>query len=106
MKFFGFSQFTNGFYLILARSFNHPGVDTFDLANVNLRIDTYFINANDTRDPVPNVIYQSPVLDLNVTTVTCGMDYKGGGNSCLLYLAVRESLKNLYGVRIKFRSNG
>ncbi|CAB4410952.1 unnamed protein product [Rhizophagus irregularis] len=105
VKFFGFSQFTNGFYLILARSYDHPDVAS-DLANINLRIDTYFINANNIKEPVPNVIYQSPVQNLNVTAVTCGIDYKGNGISCLFYLSVRESLKNLFGVRIKFRSNG
>jgi hypothetical protein len=106
MKFFGFPHSTKGFYLILAKSYIHPNVYSFDLANVNLRVETYFINANNTREPVPNVIYQSPVFNLNVTSLACGLDYKGGGISCLLYLAVKESLINLYGVRIMFRSNG
>ncbi|PKY48252.1 hypothetical protein RhiirA4_422022, partial [Rhizophagus irregularis] len=59
-----------------ARSYDHPDVAS-DLANINLRIDTYFINANNIKEPVPNVIYQSPVQNLNVTAVTCGIDYKG-----------------------------
>ncbi|GBB96168.1 hypothetical protein RclHR1_00270014 [Rhizophagus clarus] len=106
VQFFGFTQFTNGFYLIVAKSFNHPNVFALDLANVNLLIETYFINANETKDPTPNIIYQSPIPNLNVITMSCGMNYKGGGISCLLYLALRDTLDNLYGLRIRFRTNG
>ena len=106
VKFFGFSQFTNGFYLIVAKSFTHPNVHSLDLANVNLRVEAYFINPKETKEPERNIIYQSPVYDLNVTSAACGLDYKGGGISCLLYLVQGGNLHHLYGLRIVFRSTG
>jgi hypothetical protein len=75
------------------------------LANVNLRVETYFINSQ-AKDVVPNIIYQSPTPNLNVTSIACGLDYSGGGTSCLLYLTLGQNLNDLYALRIMFRSTG
>ena len=109
VKFFGFPK-TDGFYLIVAKTFNH--INQFcplyflEPANVNLLIEAYFINPKETKEPIRNVIYQSPVHNLTVVSASCGLDYKGGGISCLLYLVQGGNLHHLYGLRIVFRSTG
>jgi hypothetical protein len=79
----------------------YSNLTTYELIS---RIEAYFINAQGT---VRNITILEGPHNLHVLSTAWSLDSKGGGVSCLLYLATGKNLSDPFGYRItKLSSTG
>ncbi|CAG8450941.1 1419_t:CDS:10, partial [Scutellospora calospora] len=111
VRFSAFPNSAGGYSLIVSRVSNDNNnitnqsstPPTSNPINVRLLVEAFLIFPYGAGITVPSLIYSNPSPNLNVLTMTCNVDYSGGGNVCQLYLVQNQ---NTFALKIIYLSSG